>query len=120
MPNPRSLQILSQQFVDLLLPRAKDDLQLFPAPLVSATTSEQLRGYHVVNCVQRLPCLDRERAIYKWDQEIDELVVYKLAVDATMVPDAIQIFRVDECPYRGLIFRDLVGQGLRGVAFIKC
>lgn len=123
--NSISWNILSQRFLELLGHDALRDLQIFPAPLRDETTSDRIDGYFIVNTVRRISCLDRKRSKFEVDKEFpDELVVYDLKIDAERVPADVNIFRVEESPYSGLIFRkalveSLIGKGLIGIAFIR-
>jgi Immunity protein family (Imm11) len=124
--NSLSWHILSARFVELICRVASLDLQVFPAPLYDSESGRQIAGYFVINPIRRLKCFDRVRSVFDDDECFpDQVIAYQMAIDSSRVPDDIGVFRVDECPDSGVIFRqtvvdELVGKNLRGIAFIRC
>jgi hypothetical protein len=126
MANPLSWLICSQRFVDILIARAGQDLQVVDAPLYDAKSAQAVKGYKIVNVVRTVACLDLERSDVSYDKSVPGKIVavWRIAVLAHKVPSDAHVFRMTEWPYEvifsGEMANDCVGKGLRGLAFQEC
>jgi hypothetical protein len=105
---------------------AFNDIELYDAPLVDASTQSAVSGYKILNVVKRVPCLDWNRSIISYSKNGTEQIaaIPRLVVALNLIPSSVQVFRLDEFVPVLLVaeslFRQIYDSGVKGIAFGEC
>lgn len=113
------------RLVELLQATARNDIQLFDAPLFDKATKKRIAGYKIFNPIRLVECLDIAKSKIEFGNDKKTIEgVYTAVFKASKIVPTVNVFRPKEWPYQ-IVFSEklvstLIGKDLRGVAFIKC
>ncbi|NUQ40825.1 MAG: hypothetical protein HUU32_05470 [Calditrichaceae bacterium] len=125
--NPITWIIMSDKLINLMYGYIKDDVEILDVNLFNQSESKYVKGFHVINPLRKIKCLDVEKSIlsYPVDEEFKDLgfTVIKPVLKIKDIPEHVHLFRLEEAK-NIIIFSDslaqsLRGKGINGVAFVK-
>lgn len=125
LANPLSWPIVSEKFLKMIKVYARDDIQVFDAPVFDNNTRKPVKGFYILNVVKLIRAVDFKHSTVMWEDKIKKKfkIIIKYVFQSKKIPVNVHIFRPAEDPF-GVFFSDelatsLIGKGLKGIAFIR-
>ena len=120
--------IMSSRLLEVLRPKIEESVQLLPAPLYECDGITRIGGWHVVNVLTVIDCVDMDASAVRYvDGRAVGYVVGKTWIDGARTQGA-HMFRYCApngdvgdaviCSYE--LVNSLVGRGFTGLAFAPC
>ena len=124
--NPLSWPICSSRLVAAASTTIEKDCQILAAPLVDQETWKRVGGFHVLNVMRQVACLDLERSDISYDEEHANhiFMVYDIVLDKSKIDENVHVFRLFEWPYAVIVSdvfaNKLVGRQFHGLGLQSC
>ena len=121
LPNPASWLIISDLLLEIWGPYIKKDVQVFDAPIFYESDHRPCEGYHIINPIRVVDCIDWERSKASRYENGHLAYFPKLILSEDRLPD-YHIFRLKDY-FQPIIASPtlikLLTKDIKGTAFLK-